>query len=92
MNKKAASRTITVDILTRRYDGLASLTCVTCQATLDMIQPDPMQTDRFLATCSECGNWSLVQHRDHNATVVLVSLDPVAAEIGRAKARHGAES
>jgi hypothetical protein len=92
MNKKPAARTVIVEVLTRRYDGLGSMTCESCQGALDLIQPDPMRTDRFLATCSQCGNWWLVHHRDNTTTVQFISLEPVAIEIVRSKSRHSAES
>jgi hypothetical protein len=41
-------------------DGLWPVSCLNCQKTLDVHQPDADLPYRMLATCPECKRWHLV--------------------------------
>jgi hypothetical protein len=73
-----SSRTVTIVIVTVHSEGLARMTCQSCQAVLDLCQPDPNVPDRFLATCTNCGEWFLVDSSEQGETARLISLTPIA--------------
>ena len=87
MQSHASSRTVTVQIVTVAFEGLASIACPDCQAVLDLAQPDPYSADRFLGTCGECSGWFLVTLSSEAGEARVVSLAPVAKLAGGVQIR-----
>jgi hypothetical protein len=77
MEPQTISQTATVSIASITIDGLAGISCRTCGAPLDVCQPDPNLTDRFLATCPDCLAWSLVESTGDQSIIWMTSLDPL---------------
>jgi hypothetical protein len=75
--KTSVAQGITVEIEAQPFEGLGSVKCTSCEGYLDVCQPDPNRSDRFLATCSECGSWHLMRHQADDQVVQLVSLQSV---------------
>jgi hypothetical protein len=69
---------VTIVVVTVPSEGLARMSCQSCQTVLDLCQPDSTVPDRFLATCPECGEWYLVDTSGHEETTRLISLAPIA--------------
>jgi len=82
-NRAELSRTVTVQVVTILFENLAATVCTACEVPGDFSQPDPIRTDRFLATCCDCGGWFIVQHEEGAATAQVVSLNPIATELDR---------
>ncbi|HEY2157860.1 MAG TPA: hypothetical protein VGH33_19685, partial [Isosphaeraceae bacterium] len=53
------------------------IVCRSCDAPLDVSQPDPNLPDRLLATCPDCLTWYLVETSDQGVAWVA-SLAPLA--------------
>ena len=52
-----------------RFESNTEILCGHCQEPLDRHQPDDDQPDRLLGTCSQCGEWYLM---DLRASVMYV--------------------
>ncbi len=69
---------VTVRVDAIACSGLGAIPCRRCGVTLDLCQPDPNLPERFIATCDECGEWSLVESSPDRLWATVVSLDALA--------------
>ncbi len=61
------------------------MSCPTCGGILEITQPDADRTDRFLAICSKCDDWSLISYQHDTGAIRLISLAVVTVELERGK-------
>ena len=83
MNSRTTQSPVHLSVTTLPFAKLGGMECPSCGCGLDLCQPDPNQTDRFIATCPGCGEWSLVSYRSDENSIRVVSLNPVADELER---------
>ena len=60
-------------------ERLATMSCRTCRAELDIHQPNPSQPDQFLGTCPECQTWYRIEARPGEKRATVMQLPEVSA-------------
>jgi hypothetical protein len=74
-----------------RYEVAASklttMRCRKCRASVDLHQPNPLQPDQFLGTCSSCGSWYRILSQADGGPASVVQL-PELSEFPLAGVEH----
>jgi hypothetical protein len=79
MNRKTLrTHDVTLSYSVVATAGLSDLRCPACKSFLDIHQPDPIQPERILGTCSECGAWHLIEVLDATEQMIVLQLPTLA--------------
>jgi hypothetical protein len=75
MEPQITSKVATVTVAAVPLEGLSEIVCRSCDAPLDVSQPDPNLPDRLLATCPDCLAWYLVETTGDQGMAWVASLE-----------------
>ena len=67
-------------------ENLYQASCILCDGSLDLHQPDPGLPDRLLGTCAKCQRWYILELAPGDDEAVIVQIPEV-----RQFLKHGGE-
>jgi uncharacterized protein YbaR (Trm112 family) len=58
---------------------LATLKCQVCKGFIEIHQPNPVEPERILGTCPQCGLWYLIESQEKIDQIMVLQLPDFAA-------------